>query len=715
MLRFLQHHTYLLIVPILSVMVPGIIWTQEGPPAQFPAMEITLWVDTLDAADSMASYMIPVIDISPWEATRASISLLKNDQQRLPFHQLHGQAYYALVVGEPLPDFLHDLEHYAPCEVQQVKELQKTRYQDIPEGANIIVGFNQEEVNEYALRNFIHNLSKRGEVNIVNFGHEKLLSVLREVPVLVHAPNDNAISQKIVAQGLFGGIGLTGGLEPALATQLGLDTIYQSAPIRLAYAAPEYVGIPADSLRKIDQIVEEAINSYALPGCQVLIAKEGKVIYNQAFGYHTYQKKQAVETNDLYDIASVTKIAATTLATMKLYEDGAIGLSDPLGKFFEDDSYLANGYKVYDTLSSEAFAMKRAKWQADSLTPKLDTTQLSDSLYLVGRWIKEARVWRESRVFNIPVRDLLTHTSGLQPSLPIENYKRRQDKDLFHFASDRKYSVPVAENLYLNQTWLDSIWNTTKGLAIADTARYRYSCVNMILMQRVIDSLQREKESSMEHYLRQEFYDKLGLQTMTYNPLQRFDEGQIVPTSEDRWRNQMLCGTVHDPTAALLGGVSGNAGIFSNANDLAVLAQMWLNGGEYGGERFLEDSTIQRFTMRQKGRRGFGFDKPPRHRNYHVAPSASLNTYGHTGFTGTCVWVDPEHELVYVFLSNRVHPDEKNYKINELRVRRRIHQVIYDLMDIPMRRVPYRPAPNPVLVIADKDKDAKPAATLSAP
>ncbi|MEM7656968.1 MAG: serine hydrolase [Bacteroidota bacterium] len=323
-----------------------------------------------------------------------------------------------------------------------------------------------------------------------------------------------------------------------------------------------------------------------------------------------------------------------------------------------------------------------------SLTLVEDSLTQADTFELVSRWVYPERVPRHSSVFDISMGDLLTHTSGLQASLPIEPYQYYGSRHLYAASYDDRYSIPVAEELYLQETYLDSIWNVTKSLR-RDTLGYRYSCVNMILMQRAIDSI---NQRPIDGYVTERFYQPLGLQTICYNPRELFEEDRLVPTASDRWRGQLLCGTVHDPTAALLGGVSGNAGLFSNANDLAILFQMLLNGGEYGGRRYLADSTVQLFTQRQRGHRGFGFDKPPRNSDYIVAQSAPAESYGHTGFTGTCVWVDPEHDLVYVFLSNRIHPSVKNYRINELRVRQRIHQVIYESMGIPPRfREPVRP------------------------
>ncbi|MEL6588552.1 MAG: serine hydrolase [Bacteroidota bacterium] len=711
--RFIQQHIYLLILPVIGVVVMGMVWSQDTPKAVYqPSIELTLWSDS-DEGDTtnQQAYIVPVIGVSEWEATRVSTALIKNEAEVLPFTDLQAGNYYVVVVGNRMSRFLQGIRQYTSIEVQQVEEFEDIRLRSIPENSQIILALNTEAYDAYDLKHNMHLLAKRGQIRLVNFTPATQLQSLLKLPVILQAPNNGVISQQVCAQILFGGMSASGGLDPEIAASLKIDSTLYSPRIRLAYTDPEYVGFPSDSLARIDAIIEEAIASFAMPGAQVLVAKDGNVIYHKAFGHHTYSRKNEVNTADLYDLASITKIAGTTLASMKMYEQQQLQLRDQLGKYFVDPTYIATGYKEYDTLDLASFVAFRERMIVDStLAAEFDTMRHSDSTYIVGRWIKEGRTRRRSQVFNIELKDLMTHTSGLQASLPIREYQRNYDQDLFHFASDDQYSVPVAQDLYLRQNWLDTLWNVTKGLSRADTIGYRYSCVNMILMQQVIDSL---NQAPISEYLQKEFYGPLGLQSMGYKPLERFEKSEIVPTSKDGWRDQMLCGTVHDPTAALLGGVSGNAGLFSNASDLAVLAQMWLNGGEYGGKRYLADSTIELFTMRHRSHRGYGFDKPPRHRNYYIAPSASLDSYGHTGFTGTCVWVDPEHELVYVFLSNRVHPDEKNFRINELKVRRRVHQVIYDLMDIPMRREQYRPQPKPVELFVSAEQDS--TAIVNAP
>ncbi len=201
----------------------------------------------------------------------------------------------------------------------------------------------------------------------------------------------------------------------------------------------------------------------------------------------------------------------------------------------------------------------------------------------------------------------------------------------------------------------------------------------MILLQMAMDSITHQ---SLGQHLNDNFYKPLGLANLQYNPASRVKGERLIPTEYDaHWRKQLLKGHVHDPAAALMGGVAGNAGLFSNANDLAILFQMLLNGGEYGGRRYLNPETVSHFTGRKAGHRGLGFDKPPVNGRYIIARDASKESYGHTGFTGTCVWVDPENELIFIFLSNRIYPDADNWKINQMRIRSRMHQAVYEALE----------------------------------
>lgn len=405
------------------------------------------------------------------------------------------------------------------------------------------------------------------------------------------------------------------------------DGIFRPA-IRLGFSDPEEVGIRGERLVSIDAILSQAVRAGAFPGAQVLIARQGRIIYRKAFGQHTYQGPELGE-KDLYDIASVTKVAATTLGIMRAYEAGLIDLDD----------------RIWDHL------------------PALRT-----------------RRWR-----SVTIERLLTHRSGVQPNLPVGRYlvhgqTRQTDCDsIFCHTPDPGFSVQVARDVYFSNHLRDSVFSDLRRMQVRRGQRFRYSDANFVLLQKL---LERKTGEPLDQWLNRVYYHPMGLTHTLYNPLTRWSAEHIVPTEkEGLWRRQLLHGYVHDPTAALLGGVAGHAGLFSNMDDLAALMQMLLNGGRYGGVRYLQPETIRTFTTARYGNhRGLGFDKPHHSNAFARARDMSEEGYGHMGFTGTCIWVDPQHDLLYIFLSNRVHPNVRNYRINRMAVRSRIHQVVYDAL-----------------------------------
>jgi beta-N-acetylhexosaminidase len=434
----------------------------------------------------------------------------------------------------------------------------------------------------------------------------------------------------LAAQLLFGALQAKGRLPLAISNQLLFHHGIDNTPIiRFKYTVPEEVGIAAYKLVGIDAIARNAIGIGATPGCQIFVAKEGKIIYSKTFGSHTYEKKEAVEKTDLYDLASITKVASTTLAAMKMYEQEKIQLDGKIGDYLDIDE-------------------------------------------------------------NAPIRDLtlnqlLTHKSGLQANMPIAPFIMYKDTtDTFcneYFCQEKylTYIVPVADSFYMDYRWQDTMWQKVYQMKPFKNKRYRYSDVNFNLLQKVVET---RYKSSIDEYVKLNFYYPLNLEHVTYRPLEVFDVNEIVPTAQDFWRKQLLQGYVHDESAALLGGVGGNAGLFANAEDLAVLFQMLLNGGSYGGKEFLKPETIRKFTTQQAGSlRGLGFDVQTKSGTRNCSTKASPSTFGHTGFTGTCVWVDPETELIYIFLSNRIHPNVNNRTLFKEGTRKRIQSLVYDALD----------------------------------
>ncbi|MEM6377460.1 MAG: serine hydrolase, partial [Bacteroidota bacterium] len=294
--------------------------------------------------------------------------------------------------------------------------------------------------------------------------------------------------------------------------------------------------------------------------------------------------------------------------------------------------------------------------------------------------------YQDASFRNVRIKDVMTHQSGIQPHLPVIPYLLYRgpqntacDSFFCKEASD-VYDIPIAEDFFFQQRLQDSIWRNLNAVKISGSRRYKYSDVNMVLTQRLVET---KMNASLDDIVRQRFYQPLGLRNITYNPLEEFKEERIVPTEKDeKWRRQQLKGYVHDESAALLGGVAGHAGLFANAKDLAVIMQMLMEGGQYGGKKLLDPATIDFFTTARHGNhRGLAFDKLHRSNRSGRASQMSRQAFGHTGFTGTCAWADPETNMVYIFLSNRLHPSVRNRKLFSQQIRSRIHQVVYNALN----------------------------------
>jgi beta-N-acetylhexosaminidase len=409
----------------------------------------------------------------------------------------------------------------------------------------------------------------------------------------------------------------------------------------LPEAPPRRVAMNAQRLGRIDTICEEAIARGATPGCVVLVAKDGKIAYEKAFGYLTYDKTEPVDSATIYDLASCTKICATTMAVMKLYEQGKLGLYKTLGDY-------------------------------------LPWVRGSDKASL--------RIW-----------DILLHQAGLKAFIPF--YKETIDTSvagyplpsIYASGPDSLHSIRVAESLYIRKDWEDTLYARILHSPLGPKDKYVYSDNDFIFMGKIVEAI---TGMSLDEYVKQTFYDPLGMKSTGFLPRQHFPLGRIAPTEQEAvFRRQLLRGDVHDPGSAMLGGVAGHAGLFSDAGDIAVLEQMLLNGGSYHGKKFLKKSTIDLFTDYHSphSRRGLGFDKPEKDNFHRKEPypclSASSQTFGHTGYTGTCIWVDPKYKLIFIFLSNRVNPmGGENGKLSSMNVRSEIQETIYQAMGIVPRR-----------------------------
>ena len=652
-----------------------------------------------------------------------SLAVIRDSKALLPIGEPKGKAVHLLTLNEPLPDMLAQLRAYGPTSHSMLGQPGTDTLAALPVEAlrrfePVILTLTDqpvEQLDDQVFQQSLQQLAALTPVIVVNLGDPRRLALLPQSVSLVQGYGYDSVNQRLAAQLVMGGLPSEAQLPLALGAGLAFGQREPRLVTRLSYGPAWRVGVDPQALQRIDTIAWSAIQDFAMPGCQVLVARRGQVVYQRAYGHHTYARRRPVDPTDLYDLASMTKVVATTMAAMLMVDRGKMRLSDSLARFFKDDYVWIDTAVVRDTLFVR---VDTGRAVPDTLLARIDSLDLSteenllqvpprvpvvrvsqtrgqrppdriDSLYLSADSIMVIRAWSlgrrrvRSRMLEVSLTELLTHHSGLSAALPIVPYLSYRKKGAPRFGryfqprADSLYRVKVADHFYLRQDYLDSIWQATKRMRVAPDKSYHYSDANLILVQQAIDSL---NGFGIDSLLKTQLYEPLGMQQTGFRPLRWAEESRIVPTENDqRWRYQLLRGHVHDETAALLGGVAGNAGLFANANDLAHLFQMLLNGGTYGGKRYLREQTVSTFTRRQRGHRALGFDMPPSQGEYIIGRQASPQSYGHLGFTGTCVWVDPKEELIFIFLSNRVHPTNR-WRLNELEVRERIHDAVYEAL-----------------------------------
>jgi beta-N-acetylhexosaminidase len=499
----------------------------------------------------------------------------------------------------------------------------------------VVVGFHnysRRPANQFGLsKNSLELLNKLQGNNIITFafGNPYAVQYICNSSNLVVCYEDDEITQLAAADLLNGKINAKGKLPVTVCEgfRFGDGIVYNNM---LPVAKPETVGMRSEALQQIETIAKAAIDSGAAPGMVVLAAKNGKVIYHQAFGYTNTDRTTPMTNDMVFDLASVTKISATTVGIMKLYEEGKIDLNKTLGDYL-------------------------------SWTKGTDKAPLK-------------------------LVDILLHQAGLNPFIPfyrevIDTATGLPFPQYFIQTQTPQYSYRVAENIYLRNDWQDTMFSRILSSKLSEQGKYVYSDNDFIFLGKIIEAV---SGMSLDNYVRKTFYEPLGMTTTMYKPRESMPLSSLVPTEvEAHFRRQQMHGDVHDEGAAMFGGVAGHAGLFSNAYDLAKLYQLLLNGGELNGVRLLNKATIDKFTAynSENSRRGLGFDKPEKDNATRKEPYPSLSTspatFGHTGFTGTCVWVDPAQQLVYIFLSNRVNPTRNGNKLGRLNVRPNIQEAIY--------------------------------------
>ena len=583
---------------------------------------------------------------------QAAITVLKNDNASLPIRDLDTLRIASVSFGRKhITAFQKSLSLYAPVDHFVVPDSASQVYVDsiserLKRYNRIIAGIHDSRgrpLNNLAFArpvlDFISRLSTRPGVVVAVFRNPYTLDKLNSIEDadgLVVTYQDNADVEDLTAQLVFGGIGASGRLPVSVGSKFAFDDgIDVEGGIRFKYTLPEDAGMSSALLfGGVDSLVLQALDMKAIPGCQVFVAKDRKVVMYKAYGYQDYADTIRVKPTDLYDLASVTKISTSLAALMKLHDEGKFKTDATLGDYL----------------------------------PK----------------------FKRSNKAEIPMYDILTHQARFQPFIPFyrniakENGKYRwgtvrQD-------SSGRFPIRLKENMYLYRGYPDKIVKAIRKSPLLEEKKYVYSDFFFILAPRVVESV---IDTSFEEYLQTNFYTPLGATSVMFNPRRKYPLREIVPTEHDYYfRKEPVHGTVHDEGASMMRGVSGHAGLFANANDLAKLMQMYLDMGVYGGRRYIKEETLREWSRTQfpelGNRRALGFDKPNLEYagvNNNTAKDASAASFGHTGFTGTFAWMDPESGLLYIFLSNRVNPTRDNTRLYRLNTRTQIQQAIYDAME----------------------------------
>jgi beta-N-acetylhexosaminidase len=476
----------------------------------------------------------------------------------------------------------------------------------------------------------LQNLQQKKNAIIFAFGNPYAIKNFCNAKNLVAAYEDDNLTQLAASELLQGKITAKGKLPVTVCDDLKFgagNTVNAYMP----YTEPEKVGLNSEKLSAIDTIAQNAIAQKAMPSCVVLVAKDGKIAYHKAFGHNNFDSLEAINKDMVYDLASVTKISATTVSVMKLYEEGKLDLDKTLGDYLP--------------------------WTKG--TDK-DTLKL---------------------------RNILLHQAGLNPFIPfykevIDTATGEPNWNIFSKTEDGNHQFRAAESIYVRNDWQDTLYKRILTSKLSAPNKYVYSDNDFIFLGKIVEAI---SGKTLNEYARETFYLPLQMMSTTFKPREHYVLNDIVPTElEKHFRQQLIRGDVHDEGSAMFGGVAGHAGLFSNAYDLAQLYQMLLNGGTMNGTEFLKKSTIDTFTAYNSeiSRRGLGFDKPEKDNATRKEPypskSVSPETYGHTGFTGICVWVDPKENLIYIFMSNRVTPTRNNNKLGQLSVRPNIQEAIYN-------------------------------------
>ncbi|NNC45357.1 MAG: serine hydrolase [Winogradskyella sp.] len=569
-----------------------------------------------------------------------AITVVKNDRQLLPLRQLETKKIAYVHLGDESGSvFLDALKKYT--KVHEIKGERLDEYITKLQNYNtVIIGLhksNESPWKDYKFTEkelvYLYAISRINHVVLDVFARPYALNDLKtmsNIDAVVMSYQNSEIAQKKSAQLIFGAIPANGKLPVSLGVNFSAGTGEKYNSLNnLSYGLPEQVGMDSKRLLKLDSVANYAVTNKMTPGIQLLVARKGKVIYNKNFGKHSYDGNQQVSHEDVYDVASLTKILATLPLLMELEQKGIVDLDSRLG----------------DILPS----------------------------------------YRKTNKKDITLKQMLSHYAQLKPWIPfyistMDSISNKPSRKYYRSKSSELFNVEIANNMYLRKDYVDSMATTIKDSDLLSSLRYRYSDLPYYILKEYIE---KHYNKPLDELVQDHLYQSLGANYTTYKPREKFSLKNIVPTENDTYyRMQEIHGYVHDMGAAMQGGVGGHAGVFSNANDIAKIMQMYLQKGFYGGRRYFKTETLDKFNTcyycENDNRRGLGFDKPQLGDEGPTCGCISMTSFGHSGFTGTYTWADPEEDIVYVFLANRTYPESGRNRLLRENIRTEIQRLIYE-------------------------------------
>ena len=577
-------------------------------------------------------------DALQYELYENAITVLKNTGTVLPIKNLDKQKIAYVKIGDDNNDaFVSTLKKYAEVTVISDPNLDSLQVK-LQAFTTVIIGYHKSDV---AFKNDDLKSDEIFKINFLAKNNTLILNIFAKpyalIPItnfddiegLVVSYQNSTIAQVVSAELIFGSIAAKGKLPVSINNSFKVNDGLSTEKLnRLGFTTPENVGMNSAILSKIDAIANRAISAKMTPGIQVLVARKGKVIYQKSFGHHTYDETIKVQDSDIYDVASLTKILATLPNVMLQYDQQKINLETTLG----------------------------------TMSP----------------------IFKNSNKANINFKDLLSHYAGLAAGIPF--YKAAMDKSnlpsdiYFRKVAEQEFSKKLGDSLFIRNNFSDTIMKMIVESKIAVKKEYKYSDLTFMILK---DYLEKTAGKTLDVLIQENFYRSLGMNNSSFNPLTKFDKNRIPPTETDTYfRRQLLQGYVNDLSAALEGGVSGHAGVFSNAMDVAKIMELYLQKGNYGNQQYFSEKTFEDFNTcyfcAVGNRRGVGFDKPQLGSEGPTCGCASMTSFGHTGYTGTMAWADPETQIVYVFLSNRTFPVAAENRLSKANIREDIQKIIYE-------------------------------------